>query len=374
MMAAAAVITARALLPLKGPPNGDFPLFLIPWMDAVRERGLASISGEFSMYTPPYIYLLNIASVIETTVGTVAAIKLINVPFVALTVAGIGALVRQATADKDRATIATAVAMISPSLLLNAFGYGQCDVIFTAFVIWFVYFAVRHRPAIACVMFGLAVAFKLQAVFVSPLLVTMLLWRRMRFLHLFLIPLMYVVMMVPAAIAGRPWDELLTVYLHQSEVMHELSLNSPNPWWFLHGLVDYYTGLVIGLVAGVLAAGLVVWRSQRLPKNAISILLIAAASAALLPYVLPKMTERYFFVADMLTIALAFARPRLWPAAVLIQIGSVVASISYFAQWSTAGLAVVPITLGVGILVNELFREGRRAEPVSNDGAQPAHR
>ncbi|MFL6725388.1 MAG: glycosyltransferase 87 family protein, partial [Sphingomicrobium sp.] len=294
------------------------------------------------------------AAMFEPAVGTVAAVKLINVPFVAAVAAGIGALVRQATGDGNLSKIAAAVTIVSPSILLNAFGYGQCDVIFTAFVIWFVYFAMRDRPALACVMLGFGVAFKLQAMFISPFLVMLLLWRRIKVRHLLLIPLIYIVMMVPAAIAGRPWSELLTVYFRQSDVMHELSLNAPNPWCFLHGVVDYHAGVVIGLAAGALTTVLIVWRSQTLPKTMIAQLLVAAASVAFLPYVLPKMTERYFFTADMLTIALAFARPRLWPAAVLIQMGSLVGSISYFAQWSTAGLAFVPMTLGIGILVYEL--------------------
>jgi len=355
MMAATALVAARALLPIKGPPDGDFPLFLIPWLDAIRERGLASISGEFSMYTPPYIYLLNVASLIEPAVGPVTAVKLLNAPFVAALAVGIGAVVRQTTGDWDMAKIATAIGIVSPTLLLNAFGYGQCDVIYASFLVWFVYLAMRDRPALACVLFGLALSFKLQAMFVSPLLIALLLWRQMKLWHLVLIPLTYVVMMVPAAMAGRPWADLLTIYLHQGHFTHSISVNAQNPWWLLRGLIDYQVGVAVGLAIGALAGTLIVWRSVRLPRDVVSTLLIATVAAALLPYVLPKMHERYFFVADMLTIALAFSRPRLWPAAVFIQAGSLIASISYFAQLGTAGLAFVPTTFGVGILLRELL-------------------
>lgn len=81
LMACAGLSAALALLPLAGPPSGDFALFLIPWMDVIRERGIASISGEFSAYTPPYIYLLNIASLIEPIFGSVVAVKLVNISF-----------------------------------------------------------------------------------------------------------------------------------------------------------------------------------------------------------------------------------------------------------------------------------------------------
>lgn len=365
MMALAAVATARALLPIEGPSeDSDFVLFLYPWMAAIRHQGLASIAGGFSEYTPPYIYLLNVAALIEPAVGTVAAIKLVNAPFVASCAWGIGSIVRHVSGEDDRGTIAAAVTLVCPSLLINAFAHGQCDAVFASFLIWFVYFAVRERPVLACLMFGLAVSFKLQAMFLSPLLLTLWFWRRVRFWHLLLIPATYVLMMTPAALAGRPWGELLTVYVGQAKLKHDLSLNAPNFWWFTRGHGWYPVAVWIGLALGAVGGLFIVWRSVRLDRKTISVLLIAAVCAALMPAILPKMTSRYFIIADLLSIALAFVRPRLWPAAVLIQIGSVLAVSSYFfAGWGVATLAFGPMTLGVGIVVYEFVLQSRRNTP-----------
>ncbi|HKX91805.1 MAG TPA: hypothetical protein VJM15_05190 [Sphingomicrobium sp.] len=359
MMALAALAAVRALLPIEGPPDSDFALFLYPWMDVIRERGLASIAGGFSEYTPPYIYLLNVAVFLEPAVGTLAAIKLVNLPFVIACAFGIGAIVREVSGDKALGTTAAAVGIVCPSLLINAFAFGQCDAIFTGFLLWFVYFAMREKPALACLMFGLAVSFKAQAMFLAPLLLALWLCGRIGLRHALLIPATYAALMLPAAIAGRPWTELLTVYVRQSDVMHELSLNAPNPWWFLRHLMDYPVGLAVGLAAGVAATALIAWRAKRLRPDAFTILLVATVAAAVLPWVLPKMTARYFIVADLLTIALAFARPRLWFVAVLVQVGSVIAIVSdFFVPWGTASVAFGPITLGVAVLAFELFRTG----------------
>jgi Gpi18-like mannosyltransferase len=355
LMALAAVASMFALLPVRGPPDSDFVMFLNPWMDVIRHQGIASIAGGFSEYTPPYIYILNVAALIEPTVGRIAAIKIANIPFVISCAWGIGAIVREVSGDKNLSKIAAGVTLVCPTLLINSFAHGQCDAIFTSFTLWFVYFAIRDRPVLACLMFGLAVSFKLQAIFVSPLLLTLLLWRRMELFHLSIIPAVYVAMMVPAALAGRPWNSLMTIYLRQSDLLQDLSLNAPNPWWFLRGVVDYRAGVIAGVVIGVIAIALIVWRSLKLPRTTLSILLVATASAALLPWVLPKMTARYFFIADLLIVALAFARPRLWPAAVLIQIGSLIAIFSYFADWSSAAFAVGPTTAGVILLMYELI-------------------
>src|SRR5262249_32978877 len=154
----------------------------------------------------------------------------------------------------------------------------------------------------------------------------------------------------------------------QSDVMHDLALNAPNPWWFLRSLIDYQTGLVPGLLLGLAVAVLIVWRSMKLPRMPITILLLATLFAALMPWILPKMTARYFFVADLLTIALAFARPRLWPVPVLVQIGSLLAIMSdFFVPWGTAALGFGPMTLGVGILVYEVVRKDESGPSAAHD-------
>jgi hypothetical protein len=78
-----------------------------------------------------------------------------------------------------------------------------------------------------------------------------------------------------------------------------------------------------------------------------------------MPYVLPNMTGRYFFVADILTVALAFVRPRLWPAAALIQLGSLLAYLTYFTGVGMAYAAVFPTTCGL-LLLAFAWVESRR--------------
>lgn len=272
------------------------------------------------------------------------------------TALGIGALVAKVTGDQGKGKVAAAVSFVAPTLLVNAFGFGQADVIFTSFLIGFILFAIRGKPAVASIMFGLALSIKLQAMFLSPLLLFLLLSKQMRFRNALLIPLAYAAMMVPAALAGRPWSELFMVYAGQAGMEHELSLNAPNPWWFLRW-VDYRSGLIAGLVAGGFAGAAIVVIALR---NKSQILFIATICAAVMPYVLLKMTSRYFFVADMLAIALAFSRPGLWPAAVLIQIGSLVACLSYFTELASAPLAFIPMTLGVFMLFHFFLREIQR--------------
>ena len=82
----------------------------------------------------------------------------------------------------------------------------------------------------------------------------------------------------------------------------------------------------------------------------------------LLPFLLPKMHERYFYVADLLSIIVAFYQPSLFFVPVLM------ITISFFAYQPTLfGVEPVPIgLLALGIFVMLICAEpARSAEALS---------
>ena len=349
---------AVALLPI-GTATGDMVKFFVPWMAAVQERGLASISSEFAGYTPPYIYLMYAASWLVPWVGPPAAIKLINLPFIAILALAIYQIVLFSSGRQSRAAAAAAVVCVAPTPLVNGFAWGQADCIFTSFLALFVLFAIKRAPVAAASMFGVSLAFKPQGIFLLPLLLYLILSKHMRVWHLVFLPLVYLAMMVPAAIAGRPWLELVTVYSGPFQAFSELAIQAPNPWRIVGSLhlVDYPTGLVIGSAAAGLAGLVIAVGALRLERNSSTIVLIAALSGALMPYLLPKMHDRYFFVADIMTLTVAFVIPRLWVTAPLFQVGSLLSYLPYFGLSGRASAyAVLPVTLGVSILAMEYVR------------------
>jgi hypothetical protein len=92
-----------------------------------------------------------------------------------------------------------------------------------------------------------------------------------------------------------------------------------------------------------------------------------------MPWILPKMHERFFFPADVLALGLAFALPRYWSAAVLLQVGTLLAYMHYLAgvvraaQWAS-----VPVTLALAILSFALWEAHRRTKPGASAMAAPA--
>ena len=144
--------------------------------------------------------------------------------------------------------------------------------------------------------------------------------------------LIYAAAMMPAWLAGRPWKELLLVVrLTERGFYHKLSMNAANLYAFAERLgLSYEVGVRVGLAIAA-AAGLVIpMYAQRLQvDDAEAKLLVATASALLMPFLLPKMHDRFFFAADVFTFMLACALPRFWWLATAMQASSVAAYLGF---------------------------------------------
>jgi hypothetical protein len=112
-------------------------------------------------------------------------------------------------------------------------------------------------------------------------------------------------MCLPAALAGWPIFDLATVYFRQVGWGPEFLGNAASPWTLGIYAPDFVRPLYpAGYLLAALASG---WLAYMLGKCRIGLMQGAILSALLIPYLLPKMHERYFFAADVLAYCLAFA-------------------------------------------------------------------
>jgi Gpi18-like mannosyltransferase len=254
-------------------------------------------------------------------------IKTVSLAFTFAMAGAIFATLRHFQESATNALIGATLFLLLPTILVNGAYWGQSDIVYSFFVVLCFLFTLRQEPLLAAAAFGLALSFKAQAILFSPYLFYLLLTREMSLRALIIAPVVYLAMMLPAWTAGRPAPDLLLVYLQQAETFHSLSLHAPNLYTYVQDLwhPDYASGVLLGLVlslfvaAGIALAGL---RLQRTPERK---LLIAAAAVILMPFVMPKMHERYFFLADIFAFLLAFVAQRGWRIALLVQLGSILA-------------------------------------------------
>ena len=312
MLGALAGLLVR--LPFLNMLSHDIIGHLGQWYDyIVLNGGMYALGDRFADYTPAYLYLLAAAASLREMTGftvsiisKVAAIKLPSIAADLVMAVAVYNIVRLSTRSRIAPALGFVIVLILPTVFINSAVWGQADGIYAAAVLWCIYLLCAKRPALAMAVFGIAVSIKLQSIFIAPLLLFLLVRRQLRVTHLLIVPAAYIVMMLPAIALGRPPLEALGSYVIQSGEYQQLSLGAPNLYIFAPAelyqrLVQ--AGLLVGIVAGIMLASAFI-ASQREPQSD-DILICAMACVMLMPFVLPKMHERYFYLADVMAVMLA---------------------------------------------------------------------
>jgi hypothetical protein len=150
-------------------------------------------------------------------------------------------------------------------------------------------------------------------------------------------PLIYGLLILPAALAGRSWFSLLTVYAGQTGFMHSLSAHAPNIYMFFQGFLSQsersiatYVALAVAALASLVALLTPLRRAPPFPP--LLVLIAMTLWLGLKPSLLPRMHDRYFFPADMMAFLFACLVPRAWWVALLFQVGSALAYAQYLAS------------------------------------------
>ena len=324
----------------------DYEIFLSQWVAVFRESGgFAAIRQPVGNYNVPYLYFL--AAISYLPLPDLYLIKLFSILFdVALAWGGLR-LTRHFTGGESlRPLVCFCALLLLPTVILNGACWGQCDAIYGAFVLHALACALEGRGAPSSALLGLAFSFKLQTVFILPLWAVFWMAGRVRFRDLLCFPGAYAATCLPALLLGKPLGDILGVYVGQTQNgAGALNYNCAS----LFSLLPYGTQVdeALGARVGILAAFALVlallaaafFRRRRLDDMAL--LLLGGVLTIGVPFLLPYMHDRYYYLADVLTLTLACIAPRRLPAAALVELSSLSAYFTYFRMRYT-----LPIYLG----------------------------
>ncbi|WP_372619404.1 hypothetical protein [Falsiroseomonas sp.] len=321
----AALVLKVSLLPLS---NTDMTEYALGWLAATRERGVAVLGDEVTDYAPAYSYLLLIAALVPDWVKPLTAVKLISLAGDLVLAALAGLLVQALGGGRMRALVAVAVVFALPTVLINGSVWGQTDAIWTSALLAALLAMLHGRAAAASLLVGLAFAYKPQAAFFGPILLAFLLAQRQPH-WLVLLPVPYLLLALPPLLAGRSAASVFGVYVAVFGSLDEVSYDAPGLWtWLQAAGVDPDRAVLPGLlVAAAAGAGLTVLAlrgaCRRLQGQ--GLLVGAALSCSLLPFLTPKTMGRYFFAAEVILALLACLNPLLLPAVIASQTAALLA-------------------------------------------------
>jgi Gpi18-like mannosyltransferase len=351
----------------------DMQIFFT-WHDQLEQaggwRGLGESIGN---YNAPYMYLLWFASVLPLPL--LIAVKLVYAVFDLLLAFFVFRLVEMRRGR--RAGIAAAlITILLPTVVINASIWGQIDSIWASFAVGGVWMLARGRGWWGVTLCTLSLAFKPHGIFIFALVALLVLAGRLRARTLLTVPAVWLALSLPALLLGRSPGELFTIYSldRQSRIIDELTDRAPSVFAFLEGTRRLDTARHLGYVlTAALVLGIflvVIARRARLDET--RIVTVAALFAILIPFGLPGMHERYFYLADVLTVALVFYLPRLWFVPLLVQAASL-GAYTYFLfgqtpqQLDLKALAALMLAALIAVghtLIRDVLRE-RESTPLA---------
>ena len=329
-----AAVTMLARVSMLDFVTADYISFLTKWVDMFREGGFPMLAENVGDYNLLYQYFLLMVS--KAPLHDLYLIKLLTVLFDYLLALAMMRAAGRFAGEKAALPVFLTV-MALPTALLDGACWAQCDSVYVFFIVMSLYFLATDRPMRSAVFLSVAFAFKLQTIFFFPVVLLGLIHKKYRLRDALAFFAAYIVTMLPALIAGRPFFDALSVYANQSmgQYYDRLSYNAPNLYLFFPMLelassqeftwmryidgIDYKAtnpylteALMPALQSAALYACIILtliaviyWLIHYREVTRDMTLDLALFFAIFLPFVMPKIHDRYFFMADMLSVLYA---------------------------------------------------------------------
>jgi len=357
LVAVGFALTVAIRLSLFDYRSGDMRDCLLKWCDSIQEHGLAQALSSGSIdYNVPYVYFLWLVT--KLPCDRVWAIKSLSILCDYACAVAVASLVWRIHRSALRTAAMAFALLVAPTVVFNGALWGQSDMVYTAPLVAGVAAAIGRRHAMAAVLFGVAIAIKLQAVFLLPLLGIWVLRREFPWRPLLLIPLVFVVWLIPAWIAGCSLIELLSIYPKQTGHVLDLSSNAPSIYIFLPNDERWFGRFGLWFATAAIFMLVLACISTRTRTTAALTIRQATTLACVTPFLLPRMHERYVFLGDVLCLLYAFLWPRHFWVALLVIGASFSCYFKFLFQSLPVPLSIAALMLGTAcvFLVFDLLR------------------
>lgn len=303
--------------------NSDTVFFSDQYEFIKLHGGFLSLKYNLEFYQPLYYYLLT--TITYFPIQKFHAVKLIPVFFDFFLAFFAYKLVRHKYGKLSSLPLAAFfIILFTPTVFMTSALWGQFDVIYTVFLLASSYFLLSRKYFLTFLMFGLSISIKPLGFFFIPVL--LLMWAKNKYplWYFLLIPLTYFVTIIPSILLGRSITNLLFVPFTSSEFFKQLTLNAPTLYQIFPTIISNQNLALITEAGAISAIGVMILFVFLIHKNIKVIkdemlLLIITAFSVIVPFILPRMHERYFFPATIFSILLAFYKPRLFYIPLIIQ-------------------------------------------------------
>lgn len=299
-----AILVRSALLWVE---SGDYSMFLAEWCDYLKQnggfKGIITIEAD---YNAVYLYFLALFTYIP--VKYLYSIKMLSIIFDFILAYSSYLLVREFYKKDKKRDVYAALCYIGvlfmPTVILNSSMWGQCDSIYASFIVLSIYCIITKKYSLSFILYGIAITFKLQAIFMLPVYgIIYLKNREFSIFNFAWVPAMNALLYIPAIIIGKPASSLFSAYTTQMQSYeYKTVFGYPNFYNFLPlDAVDLIKpGIILTMILLAILLLIVLFSKDKISNK--NIIELSIAVVFLVTYFLPKMHDRYAFVAEVFVL------------------------------------------------------------------------
>ena len=283
--------------------SGDMNFYLLPWYETLKQNGgFKALALQLGDYNVPYVAILAFLTCLP--IEPMYAIKIVSIIFDFL-LAIFGALLVYFASGKNevKTLLGYTFILLSPIVVFNSAFWGQCDAIYSAFVVMAMICILKDKEILSFILLGCAFAFKLQFIFILPVFCLIYLRKKsFSILYFLLIPLTNVVLCLPAIIAGRPITDVVSIYVNQTSTYEHMTMNYPNLYAVIGDYYEQLHTLAIIFTIILLGIGAFIAIYKKVEITCQNVIWLSIWSVWTCVMFLPAMHERYGFLVECLLI------------------------------------------------------------------------
>lgn len=332
-------------------PTNDVVGYVFLWMKQIEEVGFNNFYKVEADYSPLFLFITGLFTYLPKGnemyyygqlyySNWMYYLKSIYFFMDVLIAFGLFLNIKYLTKSNNKAFIGYIIFLCLPVQFFNTAIWGNSDSMYFACFIYIIYFILKRKDGLAFFLLGIALGLKLQAVFILPFIVYLLVRRELHLYKLILIPLGLISTFIPAYLCGASFVEPFYFIGRQVGGYNKLTLGCANIWHLIN-VPDQYLDIfnrgstVLGLLLIGLFVAIVYLRNIELTdinKFCICVFLIA-----IVPMFLPHMHERYFYSLDVLLVIYCLVKGKKYYLIPLMQISSGIAYHNYLAGYHFIG-------------------------------------
>ena len=285
-------------LDIKSP---DYNTFLSKWFDKIIElRNVDALKHTIGDYPDSYMFILILGTYI--TRNSVLYIKIVSIIFdFVIFIFGYKII---KNFDKDLAIKKSWILLIIPGIIVNSAVLGQCDSIFSAFILIFIYYILKGKNKLALLFLGISFSFKLQALFVAPILIYLLYTKKIKMFDIIFILIGFIIPFIPSIVYGKGLIENIKILLFQTSEYNYFVKSCPNIYSLfclnymeINVILKYILSLIVIIISVIICLNKTSCKySDKVFLKKLTLL------SLIVPFLLPSMHDRYFYLANILII------------------------------------------------------------------------